>query len=172
MSADNHLPALYELTAEYLAIQKKLLEDDLPPEVIADTLEGLAYPLEKKAIAVAHVIGNFEAACLAMIEAETRIAKRRNDMERKAEKLRDYLRVNMIHAGIHSIESPEMALKLKKKPPSVEIFNHDGIPAEFMRLPEAPDPVPDKKLIAETIKAGGEVQGAKLLTDEYRLEIK
>ena len=172
MSDQTLVPALYQLTAEYVAIQQKLLEDDLPPEVIADTLESLSFPLEKKAIAVAHVIGNFEAAALAMIEAETRMATRRTSIEAKATKLREYLRVNMIHAGIHSIESPEASLKLKKKPQSVEIYNSDLLPADYMRMPPAPDPKPDKKLIADAIKDGFDVPGAKLSNEDYRLEIR
>jgi hypothetical protein len=55
----------------------------------------------------------------------------------------------------------------------VSIFDEKQIPAEFMRTPEPkpPVPVPNKKAIAEAIKAGIDVPGAKIVKSD-RLEIR
>ena len=65
-----------------------------------------------------------------------------------------------IHGGI---------LAVRDNPPSVVI---DGeVPAEFMRQPDPPPPVADKKAIGEALKAGREIPGAHLSRGQ-RLEIK
>ncbi len=169
---ETRTPALYQLTAEYIAIQQKLEEEGLDPQVIADTLEGLAFPLEQKAVACAHVFWNLDMQALAMGVAIERMQQRLQSVEKKSAAIHEYIRTNMIHAGIDKIETPEVKLQLKKLPASVEIFDEDMLPAIYFTLPEPPEPRPDKKQIADDLKAGTDVPGARLSREDFRLEIK
>jgi len=162
-------PALYLIADEYLQAVNALADLDLPEEVVADTLESLQYPLEQKATNVAMFVRNLEATADAIREAEGEMAKRRKALETRAANVREYLKANMIRAGIQKIECPLFKLAIRDNPPSVVI---DGeVPAEYMRQPEPPPPAPDKKAIAEALKAGQHVPGAHIARTQ-RLEIK
>lgn len=165
------MTSLYELSNEYKSAQVKLLESDFDEQTIADTLEGLSGDLEVKAINVAMFIRNVESTAEAIKQAEKEMAERRKALEKKADSIRQYLKDNMQRCGITKIESPYFALTLKKNPPAVIIDNAGMIPANLYVYPEAPEPFPDKKAIAEKLKAGESVEGAHLEQAE-RLDIK
>lgn len=163
--------SLYVLADEYKAAAESLANLDLDDQTIADTLEGLAGALEIKATNIAMFARNLEAAADSIKAAEKQMADRRKAIESRAARIRNYLRENMIKAGISKIESPYFSLAIRDNPPSVIIDAESMIPGEFMRQPETPPPSPDKKAIAEAIKAGNEVPGAHMERSK-RLEIK
>lgn len=165
------MTSLYQLSTEYQQAQTKLLESDFDEVTIKDTLEGLAGDLEVKAVNVAMFIRNVEVTADAIKQAETEMSNRRKALEKKVDALKQYLKENMQACGISKIESPYFALTIKKNPPAVIIDNAGLIPSELYVYPEAPAPYPDKKAIAEALKAGNEVSGAHLEQAE-RLEIK
>lgn len=161
--------SLYTIADEYLQAASTLSDLDLPEEVIADTLESLQYPLEQKATNVAMFVRNLEATAAAIKEAEGEMSKRRKSLENRVDNIRAYLLQNMVRTGVTKIECPLFKLAVRDNPPSVVI---DGdVPAEFMRQPDPPPPVADKKAIGEALKAGREVPGAHLQRGQ-RLEIK
>ena len=161
--------SLYSIADEYLQAVSTLSDLDLPDDVIADTLESLQYPLEQKATNVAMFARNLEATAEAIREAEGEMAKRRKALESRAASIRSYLLQNMVRAGVTKIECPLFKLAVRDNPLSVVI---DGdVPAEFMRQPDPPPPVADKKAIGEALKAGREVANARLVRGQ-RLEIK
>lgn len=165
------MTALYVLAGEYRAAAEKLADLELDEQTIADTLDSLSGELEVKATSTAMVVRNLESAAASIKEAEQAMAARRRAIEARAERLTAYLLHNMQLAGISKIESPHFALAIKNNPPSVAINEPGLIPAEFMRQPEPPPPSPDKKAIAEAIKAGKEVPGAHLVRG-VRLDIR
>jgi hypothetical protein len=63
--------------------------------------------------------------------------------------------------GLEKIEGPAIRLSFRKSS-AVVIDGEDLIPASFMRHKPSPPPEPDKKAIAEMIKAGYEVAGAHI----------
>lgn len=162
---------LYEISEEYRRAAETLSDLDLPEEVIADTLEGLAFPLEQKAVNVAAFIRNIEATADSIKQAEEGLAKRRKAIERRADSLKAYLQSNMQSVGISKIESPLFNLSIRDNPPAVVIDDASQIPADYLREPVIPPPTPDKKLIAQAIKDGFAVPGAHLERGQ-RLEIK
>ena len=164
------LPALYELTADYRAAAEKLADLDLPPEVVADTLESLAGDLEVKATNVAMFVRNLDALAEQIKQAEAQMAARRKAIEARAERVRRYLLENMQDCGIRKIESPWFVISIRKNPPSVVIDDERAIPPELMVTPEPPPPRPDKTAIKERLFAGIAVPGAHLEQRE-RVEI-
>jgi hypothetical protein len=86
---------------------------------------------------------------------------------------KNYLLTNMQVAGITKIEANNGSFKasIQNNPPSVVIDDESLIPADYMRVPDAPPPAPDKTLIKQAINDGYEVPGAHLQTTQ-RLVIK
>lgn len=165
------LPSLYVLTDEYRIAVEQLADLDLPAEVVADTLEGLAGDLEAKATNVAMFARNLESMAEQIKAAESKMAERRKAIETRANSVREYLKSNMLRAGISKIECQYFKLAIRDNPPSVVIDSEAMIPAEYMRTPEPPPATPDKTEIKAAILAGREVPGAHLARGQ-RLEIK
>src|SRR5690606_32954751 len=106
------------------------------------------------------------------IDAEIkRLQELKKSRQTKAKALRKYILDNMLACDINSIDAPLFSIKVAKNPPAVEIFDERQIPADYMSDPPPPAPVPDKKLIAQAIKDGHEVPGAKL-AQGFRLAVK
>lgn len=164
------MTALYELALSFRESADKLADLDLPPEVVADTLESLGGDLELKAQNVALFTRNLEATAAAIKDAEAGMAKRRKALENRVAHLKDYMLAQMMVAGIKKIEGPYLRIGIRDNPEAVEVFDAAQVPAEFMRQPEPPPPAPDKTAIKAAIKAGREVPGVKL-TRSQRLSI-
>lgn len=157
-----NLPSLYEIANEYRDGLEKLGDLDLPAEAVADTLAALQGTLELKAKNVAAFVQNLEALAASIKEAESKMAHRRKVLENRANSIRQYIKDCMESAGVSKIECPYFKLQIKKSPPSVIIEDEAQLPPEFLRVPELPPPAPDKKAIAEKLKAGDTVPGARL----------
>lgn len=160
------LPTLYQVADEYLQVLQELTSrDDLPAEVIRDTLEGLQYPVEQKALNVAAYFQGLEADAAAMKAAEARIAERRKRTETHVAHLKTYLKDQMERCGISEIKSAEFRLSLRKNPPRVELDANVPVPAYYVRVPPPPEPVVDKRAILDDLKAGKQVPGARMVQD-------
>lgn len=155
--------SLYELSHEYLNALDALTdpEADIPLEAITDTLEGLEFPLQEKAVNVAKFFRNLEATANAIKEAERQMAARRKALENRARALKDYLKENMEATGITRIESPWFRLSIQNNPAAVEITDADAIPEDFREVIETVKI--DKTAIKAVLKDGGDIPGARLV---------
>ena len=162
---------LYELSQDYRQALDTLTdpENDLPAEVIADTLEGLQGTLEDKAVNVAKFFRNLEATAQAIKEAEQRMSQRRKAIESRVMALKDYLKTHMESCGITKIESPWFTLAIQKNPAAVEIMDEDSLPDDFVEIVTTRKI--DKAGIKQAIEAGADVPGA-VLTRGTRLAIR
>lgn len=155
------MSSLFALTAEYRDAAMKLAELDMDAQTVADTLESLSGELETKAQGVAYMVRSLEADAAAVKQWSKEAAERAKALENRAENLRDYLARCMEACSIEKISGPGVVLSWRAS--SAVVIDEPGlIPAEFMRVKPAPDPEPDKKAIAEVIKAGAEVPGAHI----------
>lgn len=154
--------ALYQIADQYLADMQKLQDMELDDQTLMDTLEGLSGELEVKATNVAMFVRNLESSAEAIKAAEKAMAERRKAIEAKAERIRQYLLENMQRTGITKIESPYLAIGLRKNPPSVEVIDQALIPDEYFDIPEPPAPTLNKNRLKDDLKAGVIVEGAKL----------
>lgn len=165
---------LYELVGQYRALEALESSDDLPAEVIRDTLDGLEGQLQDKATNVALFCRNLDATVEAIEDAAAQMTARAKRLRARSLSLKGYMLFNLQAAGISKVESPFFTVRVQKNPPTVIIDSENLIPARFMRKPAPPPPAkefPDKVAIAEAIKAGEEVAGAHL--EQYeRLEIQ
>lgn len=162
---------LYQIADDFRKTAAILAELDLDEQTIRDTLEGELAPFEDKARAVACVLTNIEAEAQAYADHAARTMERADALEKRAKSLRCYLLTQMTACGVSEIKGPGLLLKLQNNPPSVDVFDERQIPVEYVRTLPPPPPAPDKKLIAEALKAGIEIPGAKLKQTQ-RLVIK
>lgn len=163
--------ALYELVGQYKALEALAESEDLPPEVIRDTLEGLTGELREKAVSVAHFVENLVATADAIDGAAELMAQRSKRLRARAEAVREYLLFNMQASGITKIESPYFTLAVRNNPPTVIIDDEAAIPSVFKVQPPAPPPRIDKPAIARAFKDGQPVPGCHT-EQRQRLEIK
>jgi hypothetical protein len=131
--------------------------DDLPEEVINDTLEALSGEFKDKAISVAAFFMNMDADIQAMKDAEKRIADRRKAKENKVKWMKDYLLNNMAKTGSTSIECPLFQIKLRTNAESVSILDESSIPDEFKTVETV------TKIDKAAIKRAGGCPGAELI---------
>jgi folylpolyglutamate synthase/dihydropteroate synthase len=162
---------LYQLSQEYKQQLETLADLDLSPEVVQDTLESLGGELQTKAQNTVAFMRHLESLSESIKLAEAQMELRRVSIERRVQQLKDYVLISMQDAGIHKIESPYFVVSVAKNPPSVEVYNQEVIPMEFMKTPPAPPPSPDKKAIIEAMKSGVDVAGCRL-RQGVRLSIK
>lgn len=160
------MSALYEVANEYA----KLMAEDLPVDMIEDTIEGIEGEFTDKVEQLLAIIKN-ESADVAALKAESKnLADRAKAIQNRIDNTKAYIIKAMttmdkkkLNAGIHS-------LTVRKGSQSVEIEDLTIIPPEFVEYETTIKP--DKKLIAEKIKLGQVVDGAKLVTGEPSLIIK
>ncbi|NVZ09764.1 siphovirus Gp157 family protein [Allochromatium humboldtianum] len=151
---------LYELSAEYLDALEALAElEDLPPEVIADTLEGLAGAWEDKALNVARYVRNLEAEAAAIEEARKRMDARAKATANQAARLKAYLKAELERTGLKP-KAPDLALRLQSNPPSVVVDDETRIPNAYRRTETVTTLL--KADISAALKAGKTVAGAHL----------
>jgi hypothetical protein len=165
------MTSLYNIAAEYRQQLAALADLDMPPEVVADTVEGMTGEVEDKLRAVIAYSLELDIQATGASEAARRMGDRAKALERRVEWLRTYALQAMTLTGIGEVATEEFAAKVAKKPASVNITDLSMIPPAYMRQPEPPPPAPDKKAIADALKTGASVPGAELVQG-YRLAIK
>lgn len=152
---------LYELTDEYLqALDALTAQVALPPEAIADTLEGLTGAWEVKALNVARYVRNLEAEAAAIEEAKQRMEARAKAATRQAAWLKGYLRGELERTGLQP-KAPDLALRLQANPPAVVVEDEAQIPASYWLTQTVTSLL--KGAIGVALKAGKEVPGARLV---------
>jgi hypothetical protein len=162
---------LFEITAQFKALADLEDSDDLPPEVIADTLEGLQGDFEEKAVAVAKFIMSLEATAESIIEASKAMDLRSARLNKRAENVRNYLLLQMQIINWKKIETAEIRIGRRNNPVAVHITEEDSVPDNFWVQPDPPPKRIDKKAIKEALQAGGSVPGAHLESGE-RVDIR
>ena len=117
------------------------------------------------------IVRNLETTAEQIKIAEDQMAARRKFIEKRADYLRRYLKDGMLNAGISKIECPYFKLSIRDNPPSVVIDAPGLVPMEYWRRPDPPPLEPDKRAIADAIKEGKDVPGARM-TQGKRLDIR
>lgn len=163
---------LFDLAQEYRALIELESSDDLPPEVIADTLEGLQGEFEDKATAVAKFILSLEASAESVVEAAKKMEARAQRLQRRADSVRQYLLLQFQFAQFaKKIETPELRIWRQKNPGALQISDESVVPDVFWVQPEAPPKHIDKNAVKEAIKNKIEVPGCSVESTE-RIEIR
>lgn len=163
---------LYELSKELATINDQLITEqgEISPD-LEKRLDEVNLALTEKATGL--------RKWLAMIESETngldseikRLERMKKTQENLIGRLKEYIKKNMEIADLKKIQTPIGTFTIQANPPSVEIVVEEMVPDQFkVTIPEHKEI--DKKIIAEALKSGYDVPGAKLITDRTHLRIK
>lgn len=161
---------LYEIAKEYEQTLNELYDEEgnVNQEALVK-LDNTEVAMEKKAIAVACFIKNMEAEKTAIEEAKKAMAEREKRCKKRIDELEGYLLHNMERCGIDKVSCAYFEIKLKKCPPSVDVFNEEAVPSEYMRTKT--ELLPDKIKMKEEMMVGVIIPGVSLKTN-LRLEIR
>jgi hypothetical protein len=162
------MTALYQLVAQYRELQQ-IDAEEIPEDVLRDTLEALTGELEVKATNVAMFCQNLDTFAGNCKEAAKRMNDRAAKIQRKADQVRAYLKQMLEAAEITKIEAPEFTLAIKKNPPSLVIADGTKLPHKYVEI------VTSVKTLTNDIKAAlktGEVIEGCRLEQGTRLEIR
>ena len=162
---------LYEITSQF----KKLADladgaDEDMAVAIRDTMQGIEAEFNEKAVAVSHVILNFNADIAALDAEIDRLQERKRLIRNRETSIKDYLRENMEAADITKISCPLFSITLAKGRETVVVDSPDLIPDDLMRVKT--EVSPDKAAIAKLLKAGSEVPGTHLERGQSSVQIK
>lgn len=154
---------LYEISNEYRRIFDKLSEmDGITEEIIKDTLSPIMDNFNGKSISTVSCMKNLEAEANAVRHAENSMRQRRQQIEQKVERLREYIKNQMILMEIKNIKCPYFSITLSKGIKSVNILDESKIPDKFMKITKAP--------VKTLIKEAGGCEGAEII-EGYSLRI-
>lgn len=152
------------------------LLDQIDPETgeMSEELGTALSKFEGKSKAVTAYILNEEATADAIDEAIKKLEAKAIAHRKRSDYFRAYLRDNMKRCGMTLISADDGTFTAKLHPArdeSVEIFDPKQIPLAYLREPKPPAPAPDKNRIKESLKAGLDVPGARIIKKD-RLEIR
>jgi hypothetical protein len=151
---------LFDITEQFKALELLEESDELPPEVIADTLEGLQGDFEAKAVQVAKFILSLEAASEDIDEAAKAMAARASRLKKRAESIRHYLLLQFQFIDWKGkITRPDIIVSRQNNPPAVIVSDETLVPANFWVQPDPPPKRIDKKSVKEALQAGVDVPG-------------
>ena len=163
---------LYELTDNFKQAERDLNEmlysGEIDEQTVTDTLDGIRGEIEEKAKNVAMYIGNIESTAKAIKEQEKAMSERRKRLEAQAEGIRRYLKDKMQECEISKIECPFFTMSIKKNPPKL-VIDESQLDRNYTEAVITYKP--KKDVIKQELKAGNEIQGARL-EQGTRLDIK
>lgn len=159
--------ALYELASQYRSLKELQDADDVPPEVIADTLESLEGDIQDKCVAISHVILNLQAAGEAIVKAAQTREARGKSLLKRADMLKAYMLLHMQAVEISKVHHEDFDIRRQNSPKTVVIDDETRVPDEYWVQPDAPPKRIDKEKIADAYKAGLEVEGTHSFQGEH-----
>ena len=150
----NDVANLETMLAELIAAYPELEEDE---ELRADMLEGETN-LHRLLSKLVNNERDADALAKAVAGRISDLQARKARAERRKEAMRALMFRLMKAAALPKLVLPEATLSVSKKAATVEIVDEDALPENVVRITRAPD----KKAIADLLKAGQEVPGAKM----------
>lgn len=162
---------LYKLNGQFkeLAALAENADEDLAVAV-HDTMGAIQAEFNDKALAVSHVILNFDSDVAAIDGEIDRLQERKRLITNRQKQIKDYLRDNMEAANITKISCPLFTISLAKGRESVVVDDESALPDELMRIKT--EISPDKTAIAARLKAGETVPGTRLERGQSSIRIK
>lgn len=150
----NDVANLETMLADIIASYPELEEDD---QLRADMLEGET-DLHSLLSRLVNNERDSDAMAKAVAGRISDLQARKSRAERRKEAMRALMFRLMKAAALPKLVLPEATLSIGKKAAAVEIVDEDALPENVVRITRSPD----KKAIADLLKAGDEVPGARM----------
>ena len=163
---------LFDLTQQYLSLTRLDDADEIPEEVIRDTLEALGGDIETKCVAIGRFILDMQASAQVCKETAKAMAQRAERLAKRADSIKHYMLLQLQLMDLKRIQTPDLTIRRQNSPPTVVITDGITVPEEYMAYPPPPPPHPDKKLLKAALQAGKDIPGVFIEQGEHiRIEI-
>lgn len=160
----------YGISNRFIELVIKNEEGELSPKEYQEKGEILAQELKNKGTSTQGYIISQEAEIKAIKEEIKRLKEYADKKEKRIERIKSNVKDALENLGIQKLETPIGTMSIAKNPPSVEIYDESLIPKEYKKEKVVIDI--DKAAIKDALKNGKNVQGAKLIEDKTRLNIR
>ena len=162
--------SLYNITNSFITLFEKAENGELTPEEIQEQGNDLALALKNKSTSIIGYVRNSELMSEAIKNEIDRLTAMKKAVDNRIDKFKEYVKENMQQLEVEKIETELGTLSIAKNPASVEIYDETLIIDEYKK--EKVTISIDKTAIKNDLKAGKEVQGARLIEDKTSLRIK
>lgn len=159
------MKSLFNITAEAQAIASALEEGELSPEM-ETALQINQNELQEKASNYAYLIRTVEYDVSAIDEEIKRLSALKKAKNNVIDRMKESVVNAMSIYGFEKIETPTMKLSIRRSE-AVEVY--ENLDSKY--IVEKVTYAPDKIRIKNAIKAGEQVNGAKII-ENYNLQIK
>ena len=156
------MSTLYKLTEEYMELLAIAEEEDLDPQTLQDTFEGLQGEFEEKADNYAILIKALKGQ-EDMLDVEIkRLQERKQILINNQKRMKESLENAMNLTGNRKFKTLLHSFNIQKNPPSLQIDNEEAVPKEFYTLKK----VFDNAAIKKYLKENGQADFAHLVQGE------
>lgn len=135
---------------------------------LANAINGLQLERAEKLENIGCYIKNLEAEIEAIKAEKDKLMERAKAKEKKVERLKDYVAVNLINNNELKFDSPRVSYSFRKSE-QVDVRDESKIPSDYMVTKTKIEP--DKTAIKKAIKEGIAIDGA-ILIQKMNLQIK
>jgi len=158
---------LYQISQEILELEYLL---DEKPKEAEEKLKSLAIQFKEKALDIVYLVKEWQYQEEIIDKEIKRLQKMKQALKNKQERLRQYLKENMLATGIKKILHPTIKIYLMEGKESVEVYDINLLPDEYKIIKVEPD----KQKIKKALKEGKlcEIDGVRLEKGEPILVIK
>ena len=130
--------SLYNLTGNFLALQEMMMDPDVDPKMVQDTLDAMDGDYEEKLENYGKVITNLSVLAAGIEEEEKRLNARKKTIKNQIDRLKKNIKESMIALDKRKVKTELYSYTIRDGVPSVVIDNTEKVPKEF-RTPQ-----PDK----------------------------
>jgi hypothetical protein len=161
---------LYDLALGLQEVNNAIMAADgeLAPDIekLLDTCElGFTDKLEN----IAKLIKNLDSESIAFDVEIKRLSTRKKSADNTVKRLKEYVKESMETAGKSKVECGVFKWAIQKSNASVFIEDEDDIPKEFM---VDQDPKVDRKGLMAALKAGREIPGCEIVSDNTHIRLR
>ncbi|EAB1534302.1 siphovirus Gp157 family protein [Salmonella enterica] len=157
---------LYEIANEYA----KLMDSDLEPEMIADTIEGMEGEFNDKIEQLLAIIKNESGYAERLKEEAKSLNERAAVIQNKIDSIMAYIASSLEMVGKKKIRAGIHQVTIRKPTETVEIIDSSAIPPEYVEFETTIKA--DKLAIKHQLKAGINIPGVYLKVGKTSLLIK
>ena len=158
------MSTMYELTDNLMAVLEMGSDPEIPPEAIADTLEGIEGEIELKAQSYAIIIKELEGEAVKLKTEETRLLSKRKSLENNIKRIKDNLFNAMKITGKEKFKTDLFSFGIQKSPAKLVIDDSSLIPEKYY-VEQAPKL--DEQRLKSDLKSGIECEYAHLEQGEH-----
>lgn len=162
--------SLYNITNSFITLFEKAENGELTQEEIQEQGKDLALALKNKSTSIIGYIRNLDLTSEAIKNEIDRLTTMKKAIDNKNTKFKEYVKQNMEELELQKIDTELGTLSIAKNPASVEVYDENMISDEYKK--EKVTVTIDKTAIKNALKAGKDVQGARLVEDKTSLRIK